>query len=568
MTLRLAVVGGCITEAMLDAGVAGFSLKNYLARGLNLKDCLADAAAAGLPVYIDADATLPGDTTLPAPIIAAGGVITLCGYTVTGDIYGPALRLFDASATGSKVVQTAETPVEFGWLVSGIDDTTDVLNELNAAMGNGNQTIQLGARSIRAGDTWTIDVPLTVLTAGFDTIFTRGTASLYDKSQITIAASNVSLGSLAFTGNIANDTGEFCHCVNIVPDGADVSNVAIGDISGTDIRGDLAYVGGRANFGVSSVSIGNCIGANLYRNGVSVVGGVGIRVGDVTLGACGNAAVDVEPNTGSQIVDDVHFGRVSGSRVVVTSTDPAYGNVSVNFAEIDVDASAMINSSPGYPGYQTKYGFLQNYAQDVRIDCAHISNFSFANIYSAASGGNLSIGYLVASGTGTDTAPAIAGSGFSSLTVESGTLTVPTDGYLAIRVDSGPMNLWNLSTNGGCLFGVNSVWRNVTFTMSGTPANHAAYGAKGLDAIGVTYACSTAARYLFSGCANVRHLNCSVSGGCGFSDSGCSNFDGGQASPPASASASGQRGQWAIDTAYRYDCVADNSWQRSASASW
>ena len=122
-----------------------------------------------------------------------------------------------------------------------------------------------------------IEVPAnkTIVTAGFASVIKQLPGQPVITPIIRIVGSNVNVGSLRGIGNIATDTGEWSHVIQLSADektGA-LSDIVIGDIIGENVRGDVITLEARPGYPLSKVKIGNVIASNVLRNGVSVCGG-------------------------------------------------------------------------------------------------------------------------------------------------------------------------------------------------------------------------------------------------------------------------------------------------------
>jgi hypothetical protein len=166
--------------------------------------------------------------------------------------------------------------------------------------------------------------------------------------MVVIAGSNVEVGSFSAKGNIATDRGEHNH-VLLVGTSAPISNIRIGDIAGTDIRGDVMYIGGGLTTPVSDVRFGTITGSNILRSIVSITGGVDIHGAAIIGGNTGYTTLDIEPNLGSQAPDRIVIGKVQGGKVQLASAAPDSVVVgSVDIAVLDLNSDYQSPPNPAY----------------------------------------------------------------------------------------------------------------------------------------------------------------------------------------------------------------------------
>lgn len=201
--------------------------------------------------------------------------------------------------------------------------------------------------------TWNIDTIIItragtrVRTDDFGTVLHQRSGTVSGTHIMEIGASNVSVGSMYLSGNIATDTGEQNHAV-LVKGAADFSNIRIGDLYGKNIRGDVLYIGGLLTAKVFDVQVGAVFGDNVLRNVVTVAGGQDINVtAAVSIGAVGYCVFDVEPNSNNQYCDNITCGYIRGLQCSVAG-GIAYPIGYVEFARMDLDPAYQVNTTPAY----------------------------------------------------------------------------------------------------------------------------------------------------------------------------------------------------------------------------
>lgn len=190
-----------------------------------------------------------------------------------------------------------------------------------------------------------------VITDGMDTIIQQKSAvgGNYDLPIIRVIASNVIVGDLQFIGNIATDTGEFNHCIQVQdPTGTlpEIRNITLGNYYATDIRGDIIYIGGIAATPVYNVNIGTIDGDNIYRSVCSVTGGQGVRIQQIYGYRVGYRNIDFETNVGSQKIDDCWVGYIRGGCVQLASDSAALRVGAIQIDQLDLDNAYMPAPTP------------------------------------------------------------------------------------------------------------------------------------------------------------------------------------------------------------------------------
>jgi len=251
------------------------------------------------------------------------------------------------TVTGLKEAQ----PEWFG--VNTTPGTTDMSTAIVKAIASA-PVIDLSATTYNTSP-FNVPAGKTIRTAGLATIIQRRAGSTDGVRTLTVTGSNVVIGSHTTKGNIATETGEQNHGVFVQATDAtgDISNVHIGDVTGTDIRGDVVYAGqgtGTASK-LRNVSIGNVMVNNVYRNGVSLVSGDGITVASVTGSQIGLVHLDIESNVGSGPTTNVTVGYIKGRSVGLIGQAPAdyVDNVTINVLDLSTDHASQ--STPSYaPG--------------------------------------------------------------------------------------------------------------------------------------------------------------------------------------------------------------------------
>ena len=198
----------------------------------------------------------------------------------------------------------------------------------------------------------------------------------------------INVGDLAFQGNISTDTGEFHHCIYVFDDAAvaTISDLHFGDLYGTDIRGDVLYVGGLTARPTRGIRFGKVSGTNVFRNLLSVAGGE--VTGDAVIhdGPVGYRDFDVEPNSGGTyqpstlILNYVYAGIIQ-----VTSDDSALINDCVDIKVLDLDFNRIAATTPAYtspPGVNAQ-AIIVLYVRYFHVGYLKIRNYNYIPVTSS-----------------------------------------------------------------------------------------------------------------------------------------------------------------------------------------
>jgi len=177
-------------------------------------------------------------------------------------------------------------------------------------------------------------------TAGTSTVFRQRPGMASQTPIIVVAGSNVTIGSFAAEGNIDSDPGEWMHAISVLANDrvGDLSDITIGDVVGTRIRGDVLYLGARPGRSLSRVKAGNISGDNIYRNVVSIVG-TGAEGGDIAINSVTGTRVglfhfDIEPETVPVV--GVTVGLIRGCNISVSGQQAAASVSSVQLGMVDL----------------------------------------------------------------------------------------------------------------------------------------------------------------------------------------------------------------------------------------
>lgn len=191
-------------------------------------------------------------------------------------------------------------------------------------------------------------------------------------------ASYITMGDASFIGNIATDTGESSHAVQM----ESCKGVRLGSLYGTNIRGDVLYVYGRDS-SLAEMSLGNYVervsGTNIYRCLVALVGGecnIGSIIND---GPVGYREFDAEPNTGGNYQPVVsRIGFIYGGCSQITSADVAIQNSRIEIGTYEANWGLVQATTPAYPSAPgaTAWGLSIAYCKSVRIGLLKMRDYT------------------------------------------------------------------------------------------------------------------------------------------------------------------------------------------------
>ncbi len=199
-----------------------------------------------------------------------------------------------------------------------------------------------------------------ILTDGYSTIFRQRAGTPDETRLLNIVGSNVSVGDCSVEGNIATDTGEQRHGIFVAAtrETGDLANIALGNVRGRNLRGDVVYVGSRFGYTARNIRIGNVEATNILRNIVSVVGGRNIRIGRITGTYVGYTHLDIEPDDYNGPVIGCSVDSVQGSFVQVAgSSAKAYVDL-IRIGLLDLSAPVQRSTPPYPPGVKREDALL------------------------------------------------------------------------------------------------------------------------------------------------------------------------------------------------------------------
>ena len=191
-----------------------------------------------------------------------------------------------------------------------------------------------------------------MVTDGLSTVFRQRPGEQSATPIVLVIGSNVTIGSFSAEGNIHSDPGEWMHVISVVANDrvGDLSDITIGDVVGTNIRGDVLYLGARSGLSLARVTAGNISGDNIYRNVVSITGtgpqGGQIRVNSVEGTRVGLFHFDIEPEIVP--VTGVSVGSIKGQNVSVSgqSAEGRVSSIAIGALELSPDYEQVSVADP------------------------------------------------------------------------------------------------------------------------------------------------------------------------------------------------------------------------------
>jgi hypothetical protein len=305
-----------------------------------------------------------------------------------------------------------------------------------------------------------------LFTAGMSvTIQQKNTTSRNNSPIINVQVSNVTIGDMKFIGNIATDTGEYNHCINVVGTGSEVRNISLGNYYATDIRGDVLYVGGTSSIPIYDVNVISLDGDNIYRSICSVTGGHGVRVQQILGKRVGYRNIDFESNTGSQTVDDCWVGYVRGGCIQLASDSASVRIGSIQIDQLELDTAFMPAPTP-YASFTNPAGpdiaIIASRWNFLKIGSLKINGFGAIGVNLANLSGEAKGRFVVDYIEATNIAP----SGIYQSVITS-------DGAALVEVNSGKVTL---ASGSAFVKGIDADYslRNIEFVGTAT-TNLAAY---------------------------------------------------------------------------------------------
>ena len=297
-----------------------------------------------------------------------------------------------------------------------------------------------------------------------------------DHPVFSVNGSDITIGDLSIRGNIATDTDEYCHAIQITSS----KDIKVGVVTGTNIRGDVVYIYGRSSSEPEmsrNIKIDGVIGNNVLRCIFASAGGQG-EVGFIrATGGVGYRDVDLEPNDS----DDNDYqpcnwkiGHVFGSRVQIVSADLTIQNEYARFGTLDLSGARIINSSPSYVGHggSTDFAIAVDDCQNFHADYIKIRNYVGVPIKLGKKIGKFGFGTLDFASVGTSETTyksVILHLGTDATAIVTGDLvrgTLVSNSNFIFRSDQSTLNIdiKRIEVTGG-LFGARLTGRVGTMTL-------------------------------------------------------------------------------------------------------
>ncbi|HEU4600506.1 MAG TPA: hypothetical protein VFS24_00990, partial [Steroidobacteraceae bacterium] len=364
-----------------------------------------------------------------------------------------------------------------------IDGDTDDSAALIAALASTNEVyLPEGDILIESGDIEIVSNKR-IRTAGLATRIVNTDPDQFDTPVLKVTGSNVEIGDLSFLGAIADQTGEWNHCVSIRPNGAAVENVKLGRLVGESIRGDVLAVEGTATHPVRKVRVGAVTGTNMYRNVVAFIGGEDIDVESISGSQYGYRLFDVEPNAGSQRPTNIRIRNVKGANFQIAGGNLTDGVGTVTIDDVELDNALLADNTEGYPsfpGSTGNIGAILGDFQSLTIGTLKARNFSerLVNVGTQSFKGVIVIGNVDIDDCNTTETTFKTLFNFDtnvSLELQSGVIVLQgSDRYIA-KANAGSYRFRNLKISGGCVAATAANCEFEGLTIDGTGVSDALF---------------------------------------------------------------------------------------------
>ena len=393
MAVFLSPVGGAAAQFFTNSGVilSGGQLHTYLAGTTTNQATYTSAAGVSAhnnPIILDAAGRVPGGEVWLTENVSYKFLLKDSNDVLIGtydNVSGISTLTLPISsnlvtylpAGGGAVETTVQAKLrqwvsvtDFGADSTGATESTTAFTNALAA----SRFVYVPAGTYLVDQINITQVGTRLFTAGMSvTLQQKNTAGRYDSPIINVKVSNVSIGDMKFIGNIATDTGEFNHCINVVGVGTEIRNVTLGNYYATNIRGDVIYVGGTTTTPIYDENIASIDGDNIYRSICSVTGGQGVRIQQIFGNRVGYRNIDFESNVGSQNVDDCWVGFVRGGAVQLASDSAAIRIGSIQIDQLDLDNAYMPAPTP-YAAFTNPAG------PDIGVICSRFEYFKIGSL--------------------------------------------------------------------------------------------------------------------------------------------------------------------------------------------
>ena len=226
---------------------------------------------------------------------------------------------------------------------SGNDDT----NLLQSILSN-KKILRLGKGTFKVSSL-TLDDNAKIITCGYETVIKQIEGTPIGTRILNIIGDNVSVDELVIEGNIATETGEHRHAIQIYNTDKSNMNISIKGLKAINIRGDGLCISGNANYNPKNIEIGNVYTQNCVRNGVSITGGRNIYIKNIISLNSGVIGVDLESDTVGGAIKNIRIDNVITSNMGILASGGTYPWCeNINIGNVCLRANFM-NSTPDYP---------------------------------------------------------------------------------------------------------------------------------------------------------------------------------------------------------------------------
>lgn len=312
----------------------------------------------------------------PIPLVLVSAILLLAGISgCGGGSLNPNISPRTASASSApsanstSAASATEPPatvppvslLSFGNAGFGGDDTAVLQNALNNTAANG-QALLVPAGSYNIGPVFFPNNSQLVLGAGVTVTANPGYGP-QDK-MLNISSQNVSIQGAGaasvifqmrksdYVAEHSSDHSEWRHCLDI--EGA--SNVTISGISCNQSGGDGIYVANGSAGPSQNITITNSVFDQNFRQGFSLISGVHIFVSNCyftnTSGTAPEAGIDIEPNTPSNTVADVHINNNYATGNAGAGLLIALTQLNGSSPNVDITVSNYYSSSNKLSGFE------------------------------------------------------------------------------------------------------------------------------------------------------------------------------------------------------------------------
>ena len=251
----------------------------------------------------------------------------------------------------------------------GIDDTVPIQNAID------NETIvnfEEGQYIVSS-----LEIPKNKRLIGNNCTIVQAIGTVDGTRIINVNGGNTRVSDFNIIGQISSNGSEQNHGVFVFADTENIKNVVIENIKGNNLRGDIIYIGGKEELGLTpdNISVNNITGSNILRNAVSVTNGYNINISNIKVDSVGFMQVDLESD-GIRNIKNVCLENIWGASVGIISTNENAVVENITLKNINLNENRKVTNPVYLAGQNGTSGIIIRNAKNVKTENLTIDSMS------------------------------------------------------------------------------------------------------------------------------------------------------------------------------------------------